>query len=223
MEIRKPVVTCVVKAILSVLCKIDSKEYVQALSCNKPLLVIFNHINFLEIPILVTQCYPIMISGLVKSETWKNPVMAFLFNTYKAVPINRSGAFAEAFKQVLDAVERGVYMLISPEGTRSKDGVLGRGKPGIIQLAMESGIPILPVAHHGGENIWRNIRRFRRTSFAIRAGRPFRIKFDGKPGKEERELILTEVMMQIAVLLPEQLRGIYSECAQSEFKYLDFI
>ena len=48
--------------------------------------------------------------------------------------------------------------------------------------------------------------------------------FDGKPGKEERELITSEVMAQIAKLLPEQMRGIYSEQAQSEeYKYLDFI
>ena len=223
MEIRKPVVTFVLKTILSILCKIDCKEYVAALSKNKPLLVIFNHVNFLEVPILVTHSYPIKVSGLVKSETWKNPIMAFIFNTYKAVPIDRRGAFAGAFKQVHDAIEQGVFMCVAPEGTRSKDGVLGRGKPGIVQLALESDIPILPVAHHGGENIWKNIRRLRRTKFLLKAGRPFRIKFDGKPGKEEREVILTEVMWQIARLLPEQMRGVYSEYALSECKYLDFI
>jgi len=223
MEIRKPVVTFVLKTILSILCKIDCKEYVAALSKNKPLLVIFNHVNFLEVPILVTHSYPIKVSGLVKSETWKNPIMAFIFNTYKAVPIDRGGAFAEAFKQVHEAIERGVCICVAPEGTRSKDGVLGRGKPGIIQLAMESNVPILPVAHHGGEKIWQNIRRFKRTPFSFKPGRPFRIKFEGKPCREEREVILTEIMGQLAKLLPEQMRGVYSEYAQLECKYLDFI
>ena len=113
-------------------------------------------------------------------------------------------------------------MCIAPEGTRSKDGVLGKGKAGIIQLAIEANVPILPVAHHGGENIWKNIRRFRRTPFCFKAGRPFRIKVDSMPGHEEREQIMTEVMSQIACLLPERMRGIYSQNAQNECKYLEF-
>jgi len=224
MEIRRPIVTFFMKMILSILCKIDCKEFKSALKNNKPLLVIFNHINFLEVPILVTHSYPIYVSGLVKSETWNNPIMAFIFNTYKAIPIDRRGAFGEAFKHVHEAIQKGVFMCVAPEGTRSKDGVLGRGKPGIIQLALEANIPILPVAHHGGENIWQNIKRLKRTPFLFRAGKPFRIKYEGTPGKEERELIITEVMGQIAKLLPEPMRGIYAEQALAdEYKYLDFI
>jgi len=224
MEIRRPIVTFFMKTILSILCKIDCKEFVEALKNNKPLLVIFNHINFLEVPILVTHSYPIYVSGLVKSETWKNPIMAFIFNTYKAVPIDRGRAFGSAFKQVHAAIEKGVFMCVAPEGTRSKDGVLGKGKPGIIQLALEANVPILPVAHHGGENIWQNMKRFKRTPFLFKAGKPFRIRYEGTPGKEDRELIVTEVMGQIAKLLPEQMRGIYAEQALAdEYKYLDFI
>ena len=223
MEIRRPVVTFILKVLLNILCKIDCKEFTQAMKNNKPLLVIFNHINFLEVPILVTYSYPLHVTGIVKSETWKNPVFAFIFNTYKAIPIVRGGAFTEVFKQAHEMINNGFYMCIAPEGTRSKDGVLGKGKPGIIQLALEAGVPILPVGHHGGENIWKNIKKLKRTPFIFRAGRPFKIKIDGKPDKEERELITAEVMGQIAKLLPEEMRGIYSEQAQMECKYLDFL
>jgi len=210
------------KGILSVICKIDCREFVEALKSNEPLLVIFNHINFLEVPILVTHSYPLYVSGLVKSETWDNPVFSFIFNTYKAVPIDRRGAFSESFKKVRKKIEDGFYMCIAPEGTRSKDGVLGKGKPGIIQLALEANVPILPVAHHGGENVWRNMRKLKRTPFYFKAGKPFRIKCGTMPGKEEREEIMTEVMAQIAKLLPEKMRGIYAEQARSGCKYLDF-
>jgi len=211
------------KGILNVICKIDCREFVQALKNNEPLLIIFNHINFLEVPILVTHSYPLHVSGLVKSETWNNPVFSFIFNTYKAVPIDRKGAFSESFKKVCKKIESGFYMCVAPEGTRSKDGVLGKGKPGIIQLAIEANVPILPVAHHGGENVWKNIKKLKRTPFCFKAGKPFRIKCDTMPGKEEREIIMTEVMAQIAKLLPEEMRGVYSAQAQNDCKYLDFI
>jgi 1-acyl-sn-glycerol-3-phosphate acyltransferase len=222
MDFRRFVVSYAMKGLLSIICKIDCSEFVEALKKNKPLLVVFNHINFLEVPILVTHSYPIYVSGLVKSETWDNPIFSFIFNTYKAIPIVRGKSFTESFKHVCEAIEKGYYMCIAPEGTRSKDGVLGKGKAGIIQLAIEADVPILPIAHHGGENIWKNIRRFRRTPFCFKAGRPFRLKVKEMPGHEERDEIMTEVMGQIARLLPENMRGIYSQQAQNECKHLEF-
>jgi len=222
-DFRRFVVTYFMKGILSVICKIDCKEFIKALKNNKPMLVIFNHINFLEVPILVTHSYPMNVSGIVKSETWNNIIESFIFNTYKAIPIDRRGAFSESFKKALKAIEKGYFICVAPEGTRSKDGVLGKGKPGIIQLALEAKVPILPVAHHGGENVWKNIRQLRRTPFCFKAGRPFRIKCEEMPGKEEREKIMTEVMSQMARLLPEKMRGEYSEHANKECKYLEFI
>ncbi|MCL2764851.1 MAG: 1-acyl-sn-glycerol-3-phosphate acyltransferase [Treponema sp.] len=222
MGMRRATVNFFLKGLLNFVCKIDCSEYKQALHDNKPLIVIFNHINFLEVPILVTHSYPIKVTGLVKSETWKNPVMAFLFNTYNSIPIDRTGAYNESFKQVRKAVDDGYFTCVSPEGKRSKDGVLQKGKAGIIQLAIDANVPILPVAHYGGEHIWQNIQRFKRTPFYFKAGRPFKIRCEGRPGKEEREVILTEVMGQIACLLPENMRGIYAEETQ-EIKFLEFL
>ncbi|MDR3020619.1 MAG: 1-acyl-sn-glycerol-3-phosphate acyltransferase [Treponema sp.] len=223
MEFRRAAVSLFLRTALNTIARIDCREFVDALKKNEPLLVIFNHVNFLEVPILVAYSYPLFVTGIVKSETWNNPFFAFLFNTYKAIPIDRGGAFTESFKRAREAIDKGFYMCISPEGTRSKNGVLQRGRPGIIQLAFEAGVPILPVAHHGGENIWKNIKKLKRTSFSFKAGAPFRIRFNGKPGKEERDEILSEVMGQMAKLLPEEMRGAYAEQAEAECKHLDFI
>ena len=223
MNFRRFAVTYVLKGLLNALCKIDCREYVEALKKNKPMFVAFNHINFLEVPMLVTAGYPLYVTGLVKAETWNNPIFAFIFNTYRAIPIDRGGAFARAFRRIHKALKEGYFMCIAPEGTRSKNGVLGRGKAGIIQLALDTGIPILPAAHYGGENIWKNIKRFKRTPFCFKAGKPFRIKFEGKPDREEREEILGEVMGQMARLLPPEMRGVYAEQAERDCKYLEFI
>jgi len=223
MGFRRAAVTYIIKGIVKCLCKVEKNEFASVLSRNGPVLVIFNHVNFLEIPIFLTESYPLPVSGLAKSESWKNPILAFLFNTFHVVPINRKGAFSDTFKQVRQAMDNGISICIAPEGTRSKTSVLQRGKAGIVQLALDTNASILPVAHHGGESFWKNLRRFRRTPFHLETGRPFRIKYEGRPGRGEREEILSEVMGQIARLLPAQMRGIYAQQAECECKYLDFI
>ena len=223
MGFRRAAVTFVMKGILNTICNIDCREFVKALSQNSPMIVVMNHTNFLEVPILVTHSYPTYLTGLVKAETWKNPVFAFIFNTYRAIPLDRNGAFHAAFKKVREAIDRGFFVVIAPEGTRSKNGILGHGKAGIIHLAFDTEMPILPIAHHGGEHIWSNIKRLRRTPLCFKAGRPFRIKFDGRPDRETREEILGEVMGQMARLLPLDKRGCYAEQAERECSYLEFL
>ena len=223
MSFRRAAVNLVLKRIIDTICEVDSREYIETLLKNKPAIVAVNHINFLEVPLLVAYSYPLYMTGLAKSETWNNPIFSFLFNTYQAIPIERNRAFGEAFRRVREAVNNGFFVIIAPEGTRSKNGVLGRGKAGIVHLALDSDTPVLPVVHYGGERIWENIRRFRRTPFYVRAGRPFRIKFQGRPDRKAREEILEEVMGQMARLLPEEMRGAYAQQAKLECKYLEFI
>jgi 1-acyl-sn-glycerol-3-phosphate acyltransferase len=241
MNIRRAVVNAVLKALLNTLCEIDATEFVGALRSViygksrglgnglggafplGPMILVVNHVNFLEVPILVTHSYPLLLTGLVKSETWKNPFMAFLFDTYQAIPINRNGSYLQAFRSVREAIKKGFFVCIAPEGSRSKNGILRRGKAGVVQLALITGVPVLPVVHFGGEKIWDNLRHFRRTPFRFRVGRPFRFKCEGRPGKVIRESMLTELMGQMATLLPEEMRGDYAEQARRECRYLEFL
>jgi 1-acyl-sn-glycerol-3-phosphate acyltransferase len=188
-----------------------------------PMILVINHVNFLEVPILVTHSHPLLLTGLVKSETWKNPLMAFLCDTYNAIPINRNGSYLQTFRNVREAINKGFFVCIAPEGSRNKNGVLRRGKAGVVQLALLTGVPVLPVVHFGGEKIWDNLRHFRRTPFRFRVGRPFRFKYEGRPGKAVRESMLAELMGQMAALLPETMRGCYAEQARRECRYLEFL
>ncbi|MDR0730114.1 MAG: 1-acyl-sn-glycerol-3-phosphate acyltransferase [Treponema sp.] len=235
MNLRRAVVNAILKTLLDTICEIDAAEFIEALnravevySPGKalppgPMIVAINHINFLEVPILATHSYPLHLTGLVKSETWKNPIMAFLFDTYHAIPINRDGSYLQTFRNVREALKKGFFVCIAPEGSRSKNGILRKGKAGVVQLALITGAPVLPVVHFGGEKIWDNLRHFRRTPFRFRVGRPFRFKCDERPGKAVRELMLTELMGQIAALLPEKMRGVYADQARQTCKYLEFL
>jgi len=221
-RLRRSIVNRILRLILGSICKIDSREFAKALLRAEPLIIIMNHINFVEVPILVAYGHPHLVTGIVKAETWKNPFMAFLCNTYRAIPIKRRGPYNDSFRKVREAIEKGFHVCIAPEGTRSKDGILGRAKAGIIQLAFYTGAAILPVAHFGGERIWKNLRRLKRTPVRFRAGNPFRIRFGEKPpDRLVREEMLMEVMGQIARLLPPEMRGVYSGGEQC--RYLEFL
>jgi 1-acyl-sn-glycerol-3-phosphate acyltransferase len=223
MGVRRAVVNRILKGVLDTLCDIDSSKFAETLTAIPPVIVAINHINFLEVPILVAHSYPLLLTGLVKSETWNNPFMAFLLNTYRAIPLDRAGAYQDSFRQVREAMEEGFFVVMAPEGTRSKSGVLGRGKAGIIQLALYTGAPVLPVVHFGGERIWDNIRHLKRTPFCFKVGRPFRFRCEGRPDRATREMMLEELMGQIARLLPEDMRGVYAEQALIESKHLEFL
>jgi 1-acyl-sn-glycerol-3-phosphate acyltransferase len=162
--------------------------------------------------------------GVIKDTTWKNPFMAFLLETFDAIPLNRGGAYLDTFKNVKTAIENGAFIGIAPEGTRSGTGVLQKGKAGIVQLAFMTGAPILPVAHFGGQDFWRNFKQFKRTPIRYKVGRPFHFKFEGeKPARAEREILVDELMRQIAALLPEELRGEYATQVSQTCEHLEFL
>jgi 1-acyl-sn-glycerol-3-phosphate acyltransferase len=128
-----------------------------------------------------------------------------------------------AFREALRVLKEGKILVIAPEGTRSGDGRLQKGQPGIVPLAIRSGAPILPIASFGSEVFWHNIKGFSRTPFTMRVGRPFRLKYDGVlPSRDEREMMTTEIMYQIAALLPAKYRGYYSDMENATQKYLEF-
>ena len=82
-------------------------------------------------------------------------------------------------------------------------------------------MPILPVAHWGGEVFLSNLKRFKRTDFHIRVGEPFTLNTNGlKVTGEIRQQIADEMMYQTAALLPEKYRGIYANTQQATQKYI---
>ncbi|GHV53659.1 1-acyl-sn-glycerol-3-phosphate acyltransferase [Spirochaetia bacterium] len=228
-------VSSILRSILGTICKIDAGEYKEALEKLEtgtgnssarpgPMILAINHINFAEVPILAAYGYPRRVTGLAKEESWENPALAFLMNTYSAVPLDRDGSYNESFRRVREAMDRGFFMIVAPEGSRSRNGVLQKGKGGIIQLSLATGAPVLPVAHFGGEKIWENLKHLKRTPFSIKVGRPFRFKCDdGRPGKTLRGLMTDELMGQLAALLPEEMRGEYTEQALRECEHLEFL
>ena len=216
------IVAWIFGVVTGIVCRIEGAELKQV-PHQGPLILAVNHINSLEVPILLSHLQPRRTIGLAKIETWDNKFMGWLFDLWESIPIRRGEADLEAVRRCLTALKSGDILAVAPEGTRSYDGRLLSGQPGIVLIALRSGAPILPVAHWGGENFSANLRRLKRTDFHIRVGQPFKLDANGLTvnGKVRQEMV-DEIMQQIAVLMPEQYRGQYANHTFLPHKYLQF-
>ncbi|MGC0365690.1 1-acyl-sn-glycerol-3-phosphate acyltransferase [Rhodococcus sp. 27YEA15] len=100
------------------------------------------------------------ITFVAKSEYFtgtgiKGTLQRWFFRGSGQVPIDRSGADASraALDTAVGILERGGVWGIYPEGTRSPDGRLYKGKTGVVRVALECGVPVIPVVVHGGDAV----------------------------------------------------------------------
>jgi len=222
MSLSYKAVNFTIKGLSQLMCRVD-QQHLNRVPAQGPLILVGNHINFLDAPVLYTHLQPRPITGYVKLETWQNPALGKLFDLWGAIPIRRGEADMQAIRQGLNALNQGAILAISPEGTRSGDGCLKRGHPGVVFLALQSGAPILPLVFYGNEKFRTNLSRFRRTDFRIIVGNPFYLDKRGmKLTKDIRQKMVDEIMYQISALLPYPYRGYYSNILSATEEYLYF-
>lgn len=221
MKISARLTIPVVRFLLRRICRVYDSELGE-IPDKGPAVIAMNHINFLEVPLMFTHLKPRPVYGIVKKETWKSKILGFFGNSWEAIPVDRDNPGFSTMRKFREILCGKGMLLIAPEGTRSGTGTLKRGNPGIVSIAMHSNAMIIPVAHYGGEKIWKNIKSFRRTKFYIKTGEPFKIKQDKKMNSRTRHEATDEIMLQIAKLLPKQMHGIYKDC-QVTTKYIEFI
>lgn len=210
------------KRLVHILCRIDVSQ-LDKVPAEGPLLLAANHVNFIEVPILYLHLLPRPVTGFVKADNWEKPFLRWLFNLWHAIPLHRGEADMAAIRAGLAALARDQILAIAPEGTRTGDGRLQQGHPGIAVMALKSGAPILPVAYWGGEKFWHNFPRLRRTDFNIGVGRPFTLDAGGaRVTKQMRRQMADEIMCQIARLLPPEYRGYYTDLSAATETYLRF-
>jgi 1-acyl-sn-glycerol-3-phosphate acyltransferase len=221
-NLARQVVVSVIKWLVRALCRVHD-EQLDRVPPTGPLLIVTNHINFLEAPVFYTHLVPRPLTGLAKIENWSNPVFAPLMKLAEAIPVRRGEGDVAAFRASLKALSEGKIMAITPEGTRSGNGRLQKARAGAVLLALRSRVPLLPVAHYGGELFWRNLYRLRRTDFRIVVGNQFQIVTNGeKVSSPVRQRIADEIMYQIAALLPPAYRGVYSDLSAATEEYIRF-
>jgi 1-acyl-sn-glycerol-3-phosphate acyltransferase len=109
-----------------------------------------NHQSNFDIPVLLG-CLPVQFRWLAKAELFKIPIFGRGMRSAGYISIdrfNQKSAF-ESISQAAQRIKGGVSVMIFPEGTRSTDGKIRPFKKGGFVLAVDAGVPIIPVVLHG--------------------------------------------------------------------------
>ncbi len=121
---------------------------------NKPYVFISNHQSIYDIPVLFWYL-PFQLRILAKASLGRFPFLGWHLARTGHVLVQRENPGAVVFKKVSALMRAGHSLIVFPEGTRSRDGVVGRFKGGIFLLAIEAGLPIVPVAVDGTRRVMR--------------------------------------------------------------------
>ena len=223
MSIKHKIAIAILKIILGLMCRIDDDQ-LKRVPEKGPLIMVVNHINIIDIPMLLVGLYPRHVTALVKIEAWGNPIFRILLVMWEAVPVRRGETDLTAMRQSVQTLKKGWILGVSPEGTRSGDGSLLPAHAGMVLLALQTGAGLIPVGYYGHEKMWANLRRLRRSDFHFVVGRPFHLDPHGeKVTHQVRQQMLDEIMYQLAALLPPANRGAYSTLEAATEKYLVFL
>jgi 1-acyl-sn-glycerol-3-phosphate acyltransferase len=184
-----------------------------------------NHLSFADsvvIPVVV----PRKVVFLAKSDYFtgtglRGALSRAWFEGLGMLPVDRddSRAALASLDVALGVLGHGEAFGIYPEGTRSRDGRLHRGRTGVAHLALTAGVPIVPVGLRGTEKlqpVGARVPRLARVSVCF--GPPIQVtgRFEGvAPGRARRELT-DEVMDAIAALSGQEQSGLYNERSMAD-------
>ncbi|TMK98064.1 MAG: 1-acyl-sn-glycerol-3-phosphate acyltransferase [Actinobacteria bacterium] len=137
-----------------------------------PLLFASNHRSFLD-PFIIGTLLRRPVYYMAKRELFERRWQAWLLNALGAFPVDRGAGDAGAMDTAREILERGDCVVVFPEGTRVRPGPLGQPRRGVGRLALETGVPVVPVAVIGTEDVRRRWR-IRPRRVQVRVGRPLR-------------------------------------------------
>jgi 1-acyl-sn-glycerol-3-phosphate acyltransferase len=190
-----------------------------------PAILASNHLSFSD-SIFLPLVVPRHITFLAKSEYFtekgvKGRFKRFFFKGVGQVPIDRSGGTAsqaaiDTGRRILD---QGELLGIYPEGTRSPDGQLYRGRTGVARMALEAGVVVLPVAMIDTDKIQPPGKVFPKIMrVGIKIGEP--LDFSRYSGMEGDRFVLRsitdEIMYELMTLSGQEYVDMYATKAKSE-------
>ena len=115
-----------------------------------PVLIAPNHVSFLD-PVAVGAATRRQIHYMARDDLFTIPILGWLMKNLNSFPVKKDRADPRAIKEALQVLKKGGALLVFPEGTRSLDGRLLSGEPGIGMLAWHSRAAIIPTAIIGSE------------------------------------------------------------------------
>jgi 1-acyl-sn-glycerol-3-phosphate acyltransferase len=139
------------------------------------------------------------IRFMAKSQLFGPPVLTYIYKHGGVFPIRRGHHDEEAFETVRQLLEQEEMLLVYAEGGRSRSHELGEPKPGIGRIALESGVPIVPVAIKGSEYA-RQWKRLRFPKTTVQFGEPLTFRVEDSPTRERQIEIAGQVFARVKEL-----------------------
>ncbi|BCT76133.1 1-acyl-sn-glycerol-3-phosphate acyltransferase [Sinomonas cyclohexanicum] len=186
---------------------------------NGPFIVASNHLSFLD-SVIIQALMPRRVAFFAKAEYFtgkgvKGKLMKAFFEGVGSIPVERGeqAASVAALKTLLDVLDQGEAIGIYPEGTRSRDGLLYRGRTGVGWLALTTGAPVVPVGLIGTEELQpADTNGIRPRHFEMRVGEPLHF---GKTGPDHslplRRDATDKIMDAIAALSGQERASGYNK------------
>ena len=194
-------------------------EGLERIADSGPAILASNHLAVADsfyLPLVVKR----RITFLAKAEYFtgtglKGWFMRWFYTVAGQVPIDRSSA--DAAQAALDTAKRllddGKLLGMYPEGSRSPDGRLYKGKTGLARLALETGVPVIPVAMIGTDVVNPpGSKRWRFGKVTVRVGKPLDFsRFEGLAGNRFIErAVIDEVMYELMQLSGQEYVDLYA-------------
>lgn len=187
-----------------------------------PVILASNHRSFID-SVVIPLTSPRQVAFLAKAEYFtgtgvKGWITREWFEGVGSIPVDRDDT--RAAQKSLDAalahLRKGGAFGIYPEGTRSRDGRLYRGRTGVAWLALQAQCPVVPVGLQGTQDIQPVGARFpRRAKVRVEFGEPIHVagRFDGVPQGRARRELTDEVMARILAMSGQEWAGEYNQRA----------
>jgi 1-acyl-sn-glycerol-3-phosphate acyltransferase len=136
------------------------------------------------------------IRFMAKSQLFGPPVLTYIYRHGGVFPIRRGNHDEEAFETVRQLLDQGEMLLVYAEGGRSRSQQLGEPKPGIGRIALESGVPIVPVAIKGSERA-RHWTRLRFPKVTVQFAEPLSFPVESRPDRDRQIAVASEIFARV--------------------------
>jgi 1-acyl-sn-glycerol-3-phosphate acyltransferase len=169
--------------------------------------------------VLLAFASPREVCFMAKAEafTW-NPLLSAVLHAGGVFPVQRGKGDSAAIDTAVQLAEEGNLIAMFPEGTRSKNGALMRGKTGAARIALAAGVPIVPAVVTNSAAVLKR-KGWRRPLVTVRFGKPITWQSTAQNDEDEAETARAytdAVMGEIAAMLPKELRGEYGGLSKVE-------
>ncbi|MBV9021135.1 MAG: 1-acyl-sn-glycerol-3-phosphate acyltransferase [Ktedonobacteraceae bacterium] len=174
--------------------------------CKGPLLIAANHLAWTDIPLIPLRL-SFKVVYMAKAEVFTHKIGRFL-HFLGTFPVKRGEGDRQAIRTAEEQLKKGNVIVVFPEGTRSRTRTLAHGYAGLGMIALRTGVPVIPVAIWGSENVLKKLG----ARVTICYGEPLVFKPKGaKVTRQDIDKATETVMRKIASMLPPEYRGVYAD------------